>query len=843
MPNRPSPAEHQAQVEAYLRERPRYETYAAALKRVLERACAAAVPERVVESRAKTTPSFAEKCIRKWGKYHDPVHQLTDLCGARVIVQTLGQVKAVKLFIEHNFTVVERDEKGLLLGEDKFGYRDMHYLVRLRAERAPLLGFTPEEIAAIGERIAEVQVRSLVQHAWADILHDRTYKAPLKLSTEARRTGALLAALMEDGDLSFDRLAGELDGMFANYSAYVTRENLENEIQLQELLLANAAEKDRPRLAVTVARLIAGKGEWARIAALLDAHQDAAGPLRPALRFELGHALCRLHRAAPESAPYRQGQEHLRQVIAAVKEPDLTAVPDLRRNRSLHARALARLGWSMEPVDADAARARDCYRRAAELEPANPYHLADMLGFELKFAPNHDVVAGFRAAIRAARAVCHQHGRDRTELPAAFFTAARLGMLLGEPHSALNDYACGIRHWLGREGSADASVIADEISWLLRIHPGRELPEEFRWARETLELALQAAAPPAAAPPGRMRGPVLVVAGGATTLRTEQRPRVLAFLREGLDGFGGTIISGGTTVGVPGCVGEAADALRRAGRSDFRLLGYIPRLLPHDAPKDDRYEAVVSGADTFSPAQVLHGWRDVFAAGIKPGEVLLFGFGGGRIAAFEYRLALALGATAGVVMGSGAAAGELLADPLWSGQANLLPLPPDAQTVRAFIQPDGFAFEPGRLEEMAQEFHSRYQAGNLHKMPAPLRPWPHLPPTYQAANREQAAYAVRILEAAGFRVRPAAGVPVIFSGFTPAEIESMAELEHGRWNMDRLRDGWRPGPRDDKQKLHDCLVPWTDLPDGDKGVKKFDRAAVAAFPEILAKAGLEVYRP
>jgi hypothetical protein len=72
----------------------------------------------------------------------------------------------------------------------------------------------------------------------------------------------------------------------------------------------------------------------------------------------------------------------------------------------------------------------------------------------------------------------------------------------------------------------------------------------------------------------------------------------------------------------------------------------------------------------------------------------------------------------------------------------------------------------------------------------------------------------------------------------------MAELEHGRWNVERLRNGWRYGkPRDDDKKLHDCLVPWADLPDGDDGFKKYDRDAVRKFPAILAKAGLEIFRP
>jgi hypothetical protein len=80
----------------------------------------------------------------------------------------------------------------------------------------------------------------------------------------------------------------------------------------------------------------------------------------------------------------------------------------------------------------------------------------------------------------------------------------------------------------------------------------------------------------------------------------------------------------------------------------------------------------------------------------------------------------------------------------------------------------------------------------------------------------------------------------VFTGFTDIEVERMAELEHGRWNVERLRDGWRYGKqRDDSRKTHDCLVSWQELSDD---IKRYDRNAVRAFPETLAKAGLEVRR-
>ena len=65
--------------------------------------------------------------------------------------------------------------------------------------------------------------------------------------------------------------------------------------------------------------------------------------------------------------------------------------------------------------------------------------------------------------------------------------------------------------------------------------------------------------------------------------------------------------------------------------------------------------------------------------------------------------------------------------------------------------------------------------------------------SYIKANMEQAKYSVEIREACGFGLREVQGVPAIFEDFANAEVERMAEMEHGRWNVERLLDGWRNG--------------------------------------------------
>ena len=842
--------ELQRQVAEYARQQSDYKSYAEALKRVLEKACKTSFPDAFVQAREKSIASFAEKCVRKFGKYPDAVNQMTDLCGGRVIVQTLAQVTAVRLFIEANFKIEEADEKGLLLGEDKFGYRDMHYIVRLIPDKAARLGFNSDEIKAIGDKRAEVQVRTWVQHAWADTLHDRMYKTKLKCPAEFRRAANLLAAIMEDGDRSFDRLAGDIDGMLANFNAYAPREEVEREFEVQQLIHSAADEKRRPEIALLIARLHAAKGEYDRVVSVLSVYENVApAPLCCAIRLELGFALCKLHRHEPDPGDYREGQRILKSVVNYCRKESLDSVPDLRRRVSTLARALARLAWSYGAEDEDASLARTCYREALELEPGNPYFLSNVVGQEINCLRRREFVGAMAHTLRQGIATCNEHVRNGTEMPYAAFTAGRLHLLLDEPSAALAAYARGIQHVLSCATCVPPDVFAIEEEWLVLVTKPEPLAGGHRWAMDLLRMAgrLQGEAPKQDPGSGALKLPVLIVAGGAASLKPGQAEQLQPMLVEAFTGFAGTIFSGGTRVGVPGCVGDAAEAIGPHGQRPFRLIGYIPRVRPDDAPTDERYdECVKCGEQGFNPEQILKNWSDILDAGVNPAHVRLLGFGGGELSAVEYRVALGLGATVGVVEGSGGAADAILNDDLWKGLSPLLALPSDGASVRAFAHPprDRFELNAAMIEKMGLAFHEEYVRNSTGRLPDNMKPWLKLKDTFKHANLEQARYAIQILEACGFQVEPAAAPKnlVVLPDFTDPEIERMAEMEHGRWNIDRLLDGWRYGPRNDELKLHNNLVPWKILPDGPDGVKRYDRDAVRKFPEILAQAGLEVRR-
>jgi hypothetical protein len=307
-------------------------------------------------------------------------------------------------------------------------------------------------------------------------------------------------------------------------------------------------------------------------------------------------------------------------------------------------------------------------------------------------------------------------------------------------------------------------------------------------------------------------------------------------LETALADFQGTVTAGGTAVGIPGCVGDLARKLKAKDRKRFHLVAYRPERLPDDARAHTDYDEAVMLGEQFITQQILANWYDILAAGLKPSDVSLLGFGGGPLSALDYSIALGFGANVGIVRGTGGNADAILGDPLWAGLPNLLPLPADAKTLQAFVLPPS---EATTNDEMAMEIHRHYVKNNKTDLPAKMQPWDDLDETYRKSSRQQAACAIQILQSAGFRVRKKARRPAPFGKFTPGELNRMAELEHGRWNVERLRDGWRHGPRDNERRLNPSLVPWKELPDE---IREYDRNAIRVFPKLLAAAGYELSR-
>ena len=114
----------QVQVAEYARRRPDYGLLADTLQQVLGHAAREYAPLAIVQVRPKGIPSFAEKCLRKCHKYRQPVDQLTDLCGGRIIVHTEEQVERISRFLEEHFEIdwANSENIGKRLKTSEFGY-------------------------------------------------------------------------------------------------------------------------------------------------------------------------------------------------------------------------------------------------------------------------------------------------------------------------------------------------------------------------------------------------------------------------------------------------------------------------------------------------------------------------------------------------------------------------------------------------------------------------------------------------------------------------------------------------------------------------------------------------
>jgi putative GTP pyrophosphokinase len=173
------------------------------LKRMLENA---KIPFLSITFRTKTIESVLDKNRRK--KYRSPEKEITDFAGVRVITYISSDASKVSELIKKYFSVDESKSlnKGSILASDQVGYHSFHYICSFSENRLSL----PENSAYTG-LVFEIQVRTVLQHAWAEIEHDRNYKFSGVLPDKLRRRLYLISGLLEIADREFDDLASDFD--------------------------------------------------------------------------------------------------------------------------------------------------------------------------------------------------------------------------------------------------------------------------------------------------------------------------------------------------------------------------------------------------------------------------------------------------------------------------------------------------------------------------------------------------------------------------------------------------------------------------------------------------------
>lgn len=247
----------------YRSKRNQYEGFAARIAGLVDELLQSrSIPTAQIEHRAKAIESFVSKCQKK--SYADPLTEIRDLAGVRVVTYYHDDVqKAADLFrVEFDVDAQHSLDKLTELDVDEFGYRSLHLVCRLAASRRELI-----EWAKYDGLWVEIQVRSVLQHAWASISHKIDYKSAAQAPQGLRRGLFRLSALLELADEQFAFLRDHTAELTSTYQQGVASGDLDLELNLDSLTeylrsRLNLNEWEEMGLAAGMARLDDRENDW-----------------------------------------------------------------------------------------------------------------------------------------------------------------------------------------------------------------------------------------------------------------------------------------------------------------------------------------------------------------------------------------------------------------------------------------------------------------------------------------------------------------------------------------------------------------------------------------------------
>ncbi|WP_406074168.1 GTP pyrophosphokinase family protein [Micromonospora sp. NBC_01638] len=189
--------------------REKYVHFCDSMRVLIARLCESAGVQVTIESRAKEVSHLQDKLQRK--QHYADLSDIPDLVGIRIIVKYQSDVKTVGDLISKEFTVIESSQHEFRSPE-AFGYRSHHLVVQLDRARSNLREWKESR----GLK-CEIQIRTILQHAWASISHSLDYKAESDVPAVLRRDLFKIAALLESADDSFERYRTDVEQLRQRY--------------------------------------------------------------------------------------------------------------------------------------------------------------------------------------------------------------------------------------------------------------------------------------------------------------------------------------------------------------------------------------------------------------------------------------------------------------------------------------------------------------------------------------------------------------------------------------------------------------------------------------------------
>ena len=158
------------------------------------------------KSRVKSFESYYKKILRKQpdAAIKKNLVQLTDMMGIRVICAFMEDLSEVERQLMANFDVKEVERKGAEQSFREFGYESVHVLISIPEDCYP-----PEkdEFPLAPDTVCEIQIRTILQDAWAEVEHELIYKADFSpVDLPLRRKLASINASLTLSDIIFQEI-------------------------------------------------------------------------------------------------------------------------------------------------------------------------------------------------------------------------------------------------------------------------------------------------------------------------------------------------------------------------------------------------------------------------------------------------------------------------------------------------------------------------------------------------------------------------------------------------------------------------------------------------------------
>jgi len=166
---------------------------------------------RLVLEQQGLTPAIKFR-IKSFDAYFDKLRKLNsesssrrlttiqDFFGLRIICPFLEDVETVANLIASHYEVLETESKASQHSFREFGYDSVHLSIRLESLQTIRL------LSGV-KKVCEIQLRTILQDAWAEVEHELVYKSDISLPNQSiRRKLASLNATLTLSDLIFQEI-------------------------------------------------------------------------------------------------------------------------------------------------------------------------------------------------------------------------------------------------------------------------------------------------------------------------------------------------------------------------------------------------------------------------------------------------------------------------------------------------------------------------------------------------------------------------------------------------------------------------------------------------------------